>query len=220
MLAESRLQRHKYPLLGTVARRVRIGWWLSLPYVFGWLPLLLRFSILVLVEAAYNLYRFLVRPPHADTYILTHLQHEGARSGVAIVTGGTSGIGKEIARQLVQAGYHVHLPARSLQKAEAVASELCALGKGSVTVHRCDVSSKRELKEFALAFRAASDRLDILVSTLQHGRVSSANHLSCRQCGELLGDLCAERRRRRVAHGNTRPGDICSDHCIRAAPGR
>jgi NAD(P)-dependent dehydrogenase (short-subunit alcohol dehydrogenase family) len=163
-MLESKLRKRRYPLLDVVIRRIRVYFWLCLPYLFGWLPLLFRFALLAFCEVIYNFYLFFVKPPHIESLILARLAHENSYKGVAIVTGGTSGIGKEVARSLVLAGYHVHLPARSLQKAEAVASELQTLGKGQVTIHRCDVGNTRELKEFIKSFRSSNSKLDILIN--------------------------------------------------------
>jgi NAD(P)-dependent dehydrogenase (short-subunit alcohol dehydrogenase family) len=75
----------------------------------------------------------------------------GAR--VAIITGGSSGIGLEVGRQLVAAGYDVVLTARTASKLEAAAA---AIGARAVAADSADPDG------FA-AVVAAAGRVDLLV---------------------------------------------------------
>lgn len=61
-------------------------------------------------------------------------------SRTAIVTGGTKGIGKGIARVMAKAGANVLVTGRNRADAEAAVSELDALGSGSVAYFLGDVS--------------------------------------------------------------------------------
>jgi NAD(P)-dependent dehydrogenase (short-subunit alcohol dehydrogenase family) len=77
---------------------------------------------------------------------------------IAVVTGATSGIGKEIARGLAKTGATVIVGARSLESGEAVAREI----GGRTTALRLDVASPRSVDAFAkeLPF----ERVDVLVN--------------------------------------------------------
>ncbi len=80
---------------------------------------------------------------------------------VAIVTGGSRGLGKELARELLARGLHVIIDGRSAGALEATRDELSALG--SVVAIPGDVSDR----EHAHALVAAADslgRLDLLVN--------------------------------------------------------
>jgi 3-oxoacyl-[acyl-carrier protein] reductase len=82
----------------------------------------------------------------------------------AVVTGGTRGIGLEIARALVTEGAHVVICGRDAQRAEAAAAELSRSGPGKCAGIGCDV--KRYAAVEALMRHAAETYggLDILVN--------------------------------------------------------
>ena len=80
----------------------------------------------------------------------------------AIVTGGTKGIGKGIARVLARAGANVLITGRNESDARAVVEELQALGGGSATYFLGDVASRVTCEAMAAAAIAAHGGIDIL----------------------------------------------------------
>ena len=87
----------------------------------------------------------------------------GLNGKVALVTGGSSGIGAMIARALVEAGAHVMLASRKGARCEAMAEELNALGAaGSAEGFSGDVGSEESIKALVAAVAARTDKLDIL----------------------------------------------------------
>lgn len=83
---------------------------------------------------------------------------------MALVTGGTDGIGKATAARLLSEGWSVAITARSASRGEAVANELAAVtGRSAITVLPADLTRMRDVREAARAFRAAHDRLDALI---------------------------------------------------------
>lgn len=85
------------------------------------------------------------------------------RPSVALVTGGTDGIGKATARLLVERGWEVALTARSATKGDAVAAELAAAtGRPPPRVLVGDLARMADVRAVGAAFRAAYDRLDFL----------------------------------------------------------
>jgi len=81
---------------------------------------------------------------------------------VALVTGGSRGIGKMIAAGFLRAGAKVYISSRKQAVCDAAAAELSALGTCiSLPV---DVASMEGIAALAAAFAAREDKLDILVN--------------------------------------------------------
>jgi len=84
---------------------------------------------------------------------------------LALVTGGSAGIGLEIARGLAAAGYRTVLAVRSLERGEAAATDIAATpGASRPGVMQVDFSSLASIRAFAASFLDAHDTLDILVN--------------------------------------------------------
>lgn len=82
-----------------------------------------------------------------------------------IVTGANSGIGFETALALYEAGAHVVLACRDLNKAEQAIVKLeQQKGKGSLEIALLDLSSLPSVKQFAESFASSHTRLDILIN--------------------------------------------------------
>jgi NAD(P)-dependent dehydrogenase (short-subunit alcohol dehydrogenase family) len=83
------------------------------------------------------------------------------RDKVAVVTGATTGIGKEIARGLVGLGAHVVIGARDPSRGEAAQAEL---GRDAVSVLPLDVAEPASVRTFCAALVEQHPALDILVN--------------------------------------------------------
>ncbi len=82
-----------------------------------------------------------------------------------IVTGPTSGFGKEIAVQLASLGAEIVLACRDLERGEQTAAEIVRrTGAKNCAVMRLDASDQRSAREFARQYRAKFPRLDVLVN--------------------------------------------------------
>jgi NAD(P)-dependent dehydrogenase (short-subunit alcohol dehydrogenase family) len=83
---------------------------------------------------------------------------------LALVTGGSSGLGQETARVLALRGAHVILTARDLPKGEAVAAAIRAsTGNQQVEVEALELGSLAQIREFAARFLQRHPRLDLLI---------------------------------------------------------
>lgn len=84
---------------------------------------------------------------------------------IAVVTGGSSGIGRATAKALHAAGASVALGARRLSQLEAVCSELNADGQGRALAVKTDVTSRVDVKALVAAAEAEFGAgVDILVN--------------------------------------------------------
>ncbi len=88
---------------------------------------------------------------------------EWAERPVALVTGSTGGMGREIAWRLHELGYHVIVHGRSAQRGLALVDEILEAG-GSATFHAADFTSLDQVRSLAMTVVAGYDRLDILVN--------------------------------------------------------
>lgn len=82
---------------------------------------------------------------------------------VAVVVGGSSGIGRTLALGLAQAGADVVSSARRLEMVKALADEIEALGRRSLRV-TCDVADRESLQNLLRACLDAFGKVDILVN--------------------------------------------------------
>lgn len=87
------------------------------------------------------------------------------RGKVALVTGGSSGLGQETARALAQKGAHVVLTTRDVPKGQNVAVAIRAsTGNPHVEVESLELGSLASIRAFAERFLARHDLLHILVN--------------------------------------------------------
>jgi NAD(P)-dependent dehydrogenase (short-subunit alcohol dehydrogenase family) len=82
---------------------------------------------------------------------------------VAVIVGGTSGIGRTLALGLAQAGADVVSSGRRMDLVNVLANEIESLGRRSVRVS-CDVADRASLENLLQACLAAFGKVDILVN--------------------------------------------------------
>jgi NAD(P)-dependent dehydrogenase (short-subunit alcohol dehydrogenase family) len=96
---------------------------------------------------------------------------------IALVTGGTSGLGLITARELARTGARVVFTARDEKKGAAVAEQLRReTGSARIEVLRCDFASLQSIRDAAAEYRRRFDRLHVLVNNA--GGVNPKRQLS------------------------------------------
>jgi NAD(P)-dependent dehydrogenase (short-subunit alcohol dehydrogenase family) len=87
-----------------------------------------------------------------------------------IVTGPTSGVGREIVLQLADLGAEVILACRDIKKGEEVAEEIEQRTDSRAVVMMLDASSQESIRDFAHEFLERYDRLDVLINNAAGNR--------------------------------------------------
>lgn len=90
------------------------------------------------------------------------------RDRVAVVTGASSGIGEQLARDLAARGAHVALLARRADRLERLADELGRTGVTALPVP-CDVAERAAVDAAVAAVRAKLGHVDLLVNNAGYG---------------------------------------------------
>ena len=84
---------------------------------------------------------------------------------VALVTGATSGIGKEIARGLAKLGAEVIIGVRNVERGEAARQEIAtSTGNTNISVLKVDTSSLASIRSFVAELKKKAPKLHIVVN--------------------------------------------------------
>jgi NAD(P)-dependent dehydrogenase (short-subunit alcohol dehydrogenase family) len=92
--------------------------------------------------------------------------HDDSMKGkIVLITGATSGVGKESALGLAKMGATVVLVGRSSEKLDRVASSIStATGNRAIDTMVCDLTSMENVRKLASDFKHRHQRLDVLVN--------------------------------------------------------
>jgi len=88
---------------------------------------------------------------------------EGIKNKVVLITGGSTGIGAEVARLLASQGAHVAIAARRKDKLDNVVATIDAAG-GIARAYSLDVTDKAQVEAVVAATVADFGRLDVLIN--------------------------------------------------------
>lgn len=111
----------------------------------------------------------------------------GRLSGkVALITGGSSGIGRGIALGYAREGAAVALSSRDLARAAVVADEIIKAGGQALPV-ACDVRDRAQVDAMVQATEAHFGRVDILVNNAGNPMVSPSESLTDQQWHDTIG---------------------------------
>jgi retinol dehydrogenase-12/retinol dehydrogenase-13 len=110
-----------------------------------------------------------------------------------IITGATSGIGKEIARQLYAQGANLVLACRDIARGEQTAEEISrGAGAQKIAAMLIDTSSQQSIRDFARHYREKHARLDVLINNAGGNRgalprINSADGIELTFATNVLG---------------------------------
>jgi short-subunit dehydrogenase len=96
---------------------------------------------------------------------------------VVLITGASSGIGKESAIEFAKSGANIVLVSRTKEKLEQVANELKKFNV-TILICQCDVSNKDQVKEMSKTVLEKFDSVDILVNNAGFAIYGSVSDLS------------------------------------------
>ncbi|HBS04973.1 MAG TPA: short-chain dehydrogenase [Leptospiraceae bacterium] len=100
-----------------------------------------------------------------DDSLLNNLQKEHIGGKLCLITGATSGIGKEAAIGLLELGAQVVITARDIARGQAVQREIqMKSGRSRVELYELDLSSKKSIQEFVKNFKKRHKGLDLLIN--------------------------------------------------------
>jgi NAD(P)-dependent dehydrogenase (short-subunit alcohol dehydrogenase family) len=98
----------------------------------------------------------------------------GLNNAVAVVTGGSSGIGLATAKLLIAEGARVAICGRNAERLATAKAQLDAIKPNAVLAEACDVLDADAVKAFAAKVSDWSNgKLDLLVNNAGQGRVST-----------------------------------------------
>ncbi len=95
----------------------------------------------------------------------------------AIVTGASSGLGRQFALALAREGANIAIVARRVDRLEQVKKEIEALGVQCYT-HKCDVTKPEEISQTVTDVKEHFGRIDILVNNAGLGLADAAQNTS------------------------------------------
>jgi NAD(P)-dependent dehydrogenase (short-subunit alcohol dehydrogenase family) len=130
---------------------------------------------------------------------------------VAIITGGSVGLGRQMAEGLAEMGANLVLCARKKERCETAAEELRALGVTTLAL-ACDVTNTASIQEVVDATVARFGRIDILINNagtswaappeemrLEHwNKVIQTNLTGTFLCSQAVGKVMIGQRRGKI----------------------
>ncbi len=116
--------------------------------------------------------------PAASESAVSAFSLAGQDRPVVLVTGSTSGLGREVARRIATSGAHVIVHGRNRERGMALVEEIERDGKGSARFYAADLASFDQVRAFGEAILRDYERLDVLVNNAGFGSAPDERLLS------------------------------------------
>ena len=114
-------------------------------------------------------------------------EKQAAVPQVALVTGGSRGIGRAVAQGLATAGWQVYFCSRSRESVAAAEAELAAAGLAErVSGRCCDMRSEEQVNALVAEVLAQAGRIDCLVNNAGLGIFGPVDELTGEQWRQVL----------------------------------
>lgn len=147
--------------------------------------------------------------------------------GIALVTGGGTGIGKAIAQALLEKGYRVAITGRRIDVLQTAADELSARTGGKVSAIPADIGDPASVKILFERLHADFGRLDLLVNNAGMGLPAvPMEDITFEQWNAIVGAnltgafLCTQQAMRMMKAQTPRGGRIINNGSISATTPR
>ena len=146
------------------------------------------------------------------------LRSESLRGQVALITGGSRGLGLSLARRFAREGCQIAICARDERELACARADLEARGARALTVP-CDITDREQVARMIETVRQHYGRIDILVNNagiIQVGPLESMTLEDFENCHGLyvLGRGLPDARSA-AAHARARPRPACEHHVNR-----
>jgi short-subunit dehydrogenase len=105
---------------------------------------------------------------------------------LALITGGSAGLGFVIAETFAEAGYDVVITGRNQERLETAAERLRSIGQVCVNTIRCDVTDPDQVQAVAQALQTQVGRLDVLVNCVGESDRGLVMDLGVQRVHELI----------------------------------
>jgi NAD(P)-dependent dehydrogenase (short-subunit alcohol dehydrogenase family) len=109
-----------------------------------------------------------------------------APKDIAIVTGGSRGIGRSVVEALLGEGWKVHFCSKSPDSAQEAKAELARSHGGAVDGKAVDVRRQDEVDAFVQEVLDREGRIDVLVNNAGLGRFAAVDELTGEQWREVI----------------------------------
>ena len=109
-----------------------------------------------------------------------------AAGAVALVTGGTRGIGRSIVESLAGRGLRVWFISRSADDVKAAERDLSRSGEGGVHGRVCDVRDFGQLEKLVAEIEGVESRLDVLVNNAGMGHFGPVDEMDPTRFREVI----------------------------------